>query len=84
MNDGCKITPRPKTIKAFFTSWYFWKPFLGITIGGLAGFLYFYGIGCTSGSCPMPGSVTGTIVTGGLFGFFITNGPCRACLSNGD
>lgn len=82
MNNDCKVTPKPKTIKEFFKSWYFWKPFLGITIGGLAGFLYFYFIGCTSGACPITSSATGTILTGGLFGFFITSGPCRSCSSN--
>lgn len=77
--EECNITPRPKTIKDFFKSWYFWKPFLGIVLGGLAGFLYYYFIGCTSGACPITSSPYGSILVGALFGFFITNGPCRSC-----
>jgi hypothetical protein len=76
MENECKITPRPGNIKEFFRSWYFWKPFLGITLGGLAGFMYFYFVGCRSGSCPITGSAWSSVIVGGLFGFFITNGPC--------
>ena len=82
MDNDCKVTPRPKTVKEFFKSWYFWKPFLGVTIGGLAGFLYFYYIGCNSGSCPITSSATGTIITGGLLGLLITSGYCGSCSCN--
>jgi hypothetical protein len=79
MENNCSVTPKPKTIKEFFRSWYFWKPFLGIVIGGLAGFLYFYFVGCKSGSCPITSSAYGTIITGSLLGFFVTSGPCGSC-----
>ncbi|HEY4787544.1 MAG TPA: hypothetical protein VIH57_15910 [Bacteroidales bacterium] len=82
MDDDCRITPKPKTVREFFASWYFWKPFLGITIGGIVGFSYYYFIGCTSGSCTIATSPYGSIITGSLFGFFITNGPCRSCSSS--
>jgi hypothetical protein len=44
-------TEKPKTIKGFFTSGSFWKPFIFVLVGGLAGFLYYYFIGCNSGTC---------------------------------
>ena len=79
MENKCNSNPKPKTVKEFFKSSYFWKPFLGITIGGLGGFLYFYFVGCNSGSCPITGSAYGSILTGSLLGLFITSSPCSTC-----
>ena len=42
METNCSTNPKPKTIKDFLKSWYLWKPFLGIIVGGLGGFLFFY------------------------------------------
>ena len=42
MDSNCTVTPKPKSVKEFFKSWYFWKPFLSVSIGGLGGFLYYY------------------------------------------
>ena len=30
MDSNCTVTPKPKSAKEFFKSWYFWKAFLGI------------------------------------------------------
>jgi len=30
-----------------------WRLIIGIILGGTAGFLYFYFIGCQSGTCPV-------------------------------
>jgi len=30
-----------------------WKPALGIFLGGVAGFGYYYFIGCAAGTCPI-------------------------------
>jgi hypothetical protein len=81
MDQNCKITPKPKTVKEFFRSWYFWKPLLGIVIGGLAGFLYFYFVGCKSGACAITSDPLSSIITGGLFGFIVTSSPCFSCSS---
>ena len=51
MENNCEVKPKPANIKEFFKSKGFWKPFLGIAIGGLAGFLYYYFVGCSSGNC---------------------------------
>jgi len=76
MEENCKTTPRPKTVKEFFKSWYFWKPFLGVVIGGGAGLLYFYLVGCQTGTCPITGSPIGTTITGSIFGLILTSSPC--------
>ncbi|MEN6501232.1 MAG: DUF6132 family protein [Tenuifilaceae bacterium] len=58
-----------------FTKWTrskkFWRPALGIALGGLAGFAYFYFIGCRSGSCPITSSPVSSILVGSLLGLII-------------
>jgi hypothetical protein len=76
MTTNCSTTPKPKTVKEFFTSWYFWKPFIGILIGGLAGFLYFYFIGCNSGTCAITSNPYRSILFGGILGYLIAGSPC--------
>jgi hypothetical protein len=76
MEDNCEIKPEPVTIKEFLKSSNFWKPFLGITIGGLAGFLYYHFVGCSSGSCPITGNPYMSTIWGGLLGLFIVKSPC--------
>ena len=41
IGKNCNTPPKPKSIKEFFRSHYFWKPFLGILIGGVGGYLFF-------------------------------------------
>jgi hypothetical protein len=79
MDTNCKITPKPKSVKAFFISWYFWKPFLSVIIGGTGGFLFFYFVGCKSGSCAITSNPVSSIITGSLLGFFLTSSPCLKC-----
>jgi len=33
MDSNCTVTPKPKSVKEFFKSWYFWKPFLALSSG---------------------------------------------------
>jgi hypothetical protein len=79
MESNCSSTPKPKTVKEFFKSWYFWKPFLSVIIGGLGGFLIYYFVGCTSGSCAITSNPVSSILMGGFLGFFITSSPCMSC-----
>lgn len=81
MDKDCKLTPKPKSVKEFFRSSYFWKPFLSIIIGGLSGFLFFYFVGCKSGSCAITSNPYSSIITGSLIGFLITGSPCFTCSS---
>jgi hypothetical protein len=76
METNCSTSSKPKTVKEFFTSWYFWKPFIGIVTGGLAGFLYFYFIGCNSGTCAITSNPFRSMLFGGILGYLITGSPC--------
>jgi len=76
MENNSEVKERPSTAKDFFKSGNFWRPFLGIVIGGLAGFLYYYFVGCSSGSCPITSNPYMSIIYGGLLGLFVVNSPC--------
>ena len=41
---------------------------LGILIGGASGFLYYYLIGCRSGTCPITSNPLSSILFGAIFG----------------
>jgi hypothetical protein len=76
MENNCEAKPRPKSIKEFFTSWYFWRPFTAIAIGGLAGFLYYYFVGCSTGTCAITSSPYMSTLWGGMMGLFVVSSPC--------
>lgn len=76
MEKSCETKPKPKTIKEFFASWYFWKPFLAVLIGGFAGFIYYHFVGCQSGSCAITSNPYLSIIFGSLLGLVIVNSPC--------
>jgi len=46
---------------------------LGIVLGGLAGFVYWYYIGCNSGSCAITSSPVNSSIYGAVMGIFIAN-----------
>jgi hypothetical protein len=79
MEDNCKTNPRPNSVKEFFTSAFFWKPFLSIITGALLGFLYFYFVGCKAGSCAITSDPFASMFMGGLLGFLVTSSPCTRC-----
>jgi len=79
METNCKNNPKPKSVKEFFKSWYFWKPFLGVLLGGIAGFLFYYFVGCKSGTCTITNNPYNSIITGSVFGFLLTGSPCLKC-----
>jgi hypothetical protein len=76
MAQNCETKDRPRTVKEFFTSSYFWKPFAGVAIGATGGFLYYYFIGCSSGSCAITSSPYMSTLMGGFLGFFVVSRPC--------
>jgi hypothetical protein len=78
MEKNCELESKPKTAMDFFTSWYFWKPFIATSIGALAGFLYYYFVGCTSGTCAITSNPYMSIIWGGLIGLFIVKSPCSS------
>lgn len=76
MEDFRKIEVKPYEDKSFFASWRFWKPFLAVVIGAVAGYLYYHFVGCTSGQCAITSNPYMSTIFGGFFGFFIANSPC--------
>jgi len=78
MENNCEVKSRPRTIKEMFKSRYFWKPFLSVTIGAIAGFAYYYFVGCASGTCAITGSPYMSAIWGGAMGYFLVNSPCAS------
>ena len=71
------ITPEePIKVQPFFKSWSFWRPFLGITLGGAAGVAYYFLVGCSTGNCPLTSNVWRMAITGGVLGLIMTSSPC--------
>jgi hypothetical protein len=80
MENSCSVTPRPKNVKEFFTTMYFWKPFLGILAGVLAGYLYFHFVESTTHAWSINSDAYSSLAFGGFLGFFVTSSPC-SCFS---
>lgn len=76
MENNFKVSQKPNALKQFFTSRKFWKSAIALIIGGIAGFMYYYFIGCKSGSCPITSNSYISIIWGGLLGLFMVNSPC--------
>ncbi|WP_217447736.1 DUF6132 family protein [Maribellus comscasis] len=53
---------------------YKWK-IVGVFLGALAGFLYWYYIGCTSGTCPIQSNWHTSTLYGALIGYVFPNSP---------
>jgi len=70
--EKVKTTVLTEALKNMFSL----KNILAITLGGLGGFLYYYFIGCTSGSCAITSDPYSSIFFGIFMGVFITNSPC--------
>ncbi len=76
MEDQLEVKEKQNTIKAYLKSGNFWKPFLGIALGGLAGFLYYHYVGCSSGSCAITGNPFMSTAYGSMLGLFLVKSPC--------
>jgi hypothetical protein len=48
------------------------KIILGVTLGAVAGFAYYYFIGCNSGSCPISSNPYITVGYGALVGLILS------------
>ncbi|HNW29084.1 MAG TPA: DUF6132 family protein, partial [Spirochaetota bacterium] len=49
-----------------------WGLVLGIGIGGIAGFLFYYFIGCSTGTCPITSNPYGSVLYGALMGAMVS------------
>ena len=76
MEDNLEVKEKPANIKAYLKSGNFLKPFLGIALGGLAGFLYYHYVGCSSGSCAITGNPFMSTAYGSMLGLFLVKSPC--------
>ena len=57
-----------------FLKRYKWKV-VGVAVGAIAGFAYWYYIGCNSGTCPIQSNWHTSTLYGGLIGFVFVNSP---------
>lgn len=57
-----------------FLKKYKWK-LGGVLIGAIAGFAYWYYIGCTSGTCPIQSNWHTSTLYGGLIGYILPSSP---------
>lgn len=48
-----------------------WLYLIGAVAGGIGGYLYWYHIGCTSGTCPITASPTMSMIWGAAMGSLI-------------
>ncbi|HBF87142.1 MAG TPA: hypothetical protein DDX39_00765 [Bacteroidales bacterium] len=71
MNTECN-TENPCPLKVFFRKYKYAKHALGIIVGGIIGYLYYYYIGCSGGTCPITSNPWMTIGFGSLSGFILT------------
>lgn len=78
-NSTCRIEKKPQTFNELIRSGYFWKPFLGVFIGGVAGFLYYRFYECTTAPCSFNSELLTNVGLGSLWGFFIVKRPCSSC-----
>jgi hypothetical protein len=76
MENNCETKAGPETIKEKFKTWRFWKPFVAVALGSIAGFMYYHFIGCSSGSCAITSNPVMSTVWGGLLGLFLVKSPC--------
>lgn len=76
MENNLEAEAKKESIKPFYKTWNFWKPFLGITLGGIGGFMYYHYVGCASGSCAITGNPFMSTAYGGMLGLFLVKSPC--------
>ncbi|MCX6155272.1 MAG: DUF6132 family protein [Candidatus Kapabacteria bacterium] len=79
MNKSCESNKKQKSLKEFVKSSSFWKPALGVVVGGMAGFAYYHFVGCSSGNCAITSSPYMSTLMGGFWGLMFTNRPCKSC-----
>lgn len=73
MKETCENDTKPKNFNEMIRSAYFWRTAAGALLGGIAGFLYYYFVGCTSGSCAITSNPVSSVLFGGVLGLFITS-----------
>ena len=73
MSNSCETDPTPKGTKEVLKTWKFWKPVTAIAVGSLLGFLYYYFVGCASGTCGITSSPVNSTLYFAILGGLIVN-----------
>jgi hypothetical protein len=76
MENNMNIKQWSVPFKERLKTWAFWRPFLSLGIGGLAGFAYYYFVGCASGTCGITSSPYMSTIWGAAMGYFLVSSPC--------
>jgi len=76
MDNNYEIKEKSSSINERVKTWRFWKPIVSVIVGGLIGYLYYYFVGCTSGTCAITSSPYNSVIMGAVLGLLITNSPC--------
>jgi hypothetical protein len=71
-----ELQPESKGIKGIFKSKQFRRTILGIVLGAIAGFVFFYFTEGLYMDSLAKNDVIQSLVFGGFFGLFVTNSPC--------
>ncbi len=48
-----------------------WLKIAGVTVGALGGYLYYYYVGCLSGTCPITSNPYRMMIYGALIGYLL-------------
>jgi hypothetical protein len=75
MKDEGRIEASKKSLKNFLRSKYFLISALMIVGGGLAGFLFYFFVGCKTGTCAITSNPYNSIIMGSLLGFLLIGKP---------
>lgn len=76
MDIDTMLTSLSKKLKESSRTWAFWKPVIAVALGATGGFLYYYFVGCKSGTCAITGNPWMSTIWGGLLGLFFAKSPC--------
>jgi len=76
MNEPTEPKNKQAAILGFLTSSAFIKPLLFAIFGGIFGYLFYYFIGCSSGSCGITSNSYLSILFGAAIGFYASSSPC--------
>jgi len=50
-----------------------WLRIVGIIVGAIGGFLYYYFVGCASGTCPITSNPYISVIYGAIMGYLVAD-----------
>jgi len=60
------------SLQGWLKSWKFWKIIIFTSGGMVLGYLYYFYLGCQSGTCPITSSPYGSVAMGGIMGYLLS------------